>query len=307
MEDINYNELFGLEEGEKETETAEPSGGGSAAPSTQESAEGEKAQEVADPDVADDSPAQQTEVKQAEGGETKGQTPEENAAFAAARRKAEQERDAAIEQAKQQAAAEAQRTINEAVAKMGLTNPYTKKPITNKAEFDAYQEQYEQEKRSRILKKTGMTDDEFKSYVDSLPEMQEAKQAAEEARQAQAEAKVNEQLKEIAALDPSIKTLEDLTKMPDYEKFYDCVKRGMTLTEAYKLTHYDALTKGAAAASRQAAINAINSKGHMTTTAARGTGAISVPADVMEQYRAFNPGATDEEIQAHYNKHHKTS
>ena len=38
--------------------------------------------------------------------------------------------------------------------------------------------------------------------------------------------KVEEQLREISALDPSIKKLEDLTKMPNYTEFYARVQQG---------------------------------------------------------------------------------
>ncbi len=320
-DEINYNELFGLDEGGKEQEVAEPAtgngeGAGEAAqpaagaPDTtgagKDGAQGGKEQDIAAPAVENDTTKKTTAPQQTEPAKTPDsaqQTPEENAAFAAARRKAEQERDAAIAQAKE----EAQKAIDEAFANSGLTNPYTKQPITTKAEFDAYREQYEKERHDRILKKTGMTDEEFKQYVDSMPEVQQARQAAQEMRAQQAQMKVEEQLREISALDPSIKKLEDLTKMPNYTEFYARVQQGLSLTDAYKLTNYDALTKGAAAASRQATLNAAASKNHLGATASRGEGAVSVPADVMEQYRAFNPDATDAEIQAHYNKYHRRS
>ena len=93
--------------------------------------------------------------------------------------------------------------------------------------------------------------------------------------------------------------------MPTYAKFYELVKKGNTLTDAFKLANYDALTKGAAAGARQAALNAAQGKQHMGQTQTRGAGAVSVPAEVMEQYRAFNPDATEAEIRAHYAKSHK--
>ena len=321
-EEINYGELFGIEAGENETGAADPSGT-EASQGEASGAQGAEEQEAADPAGADDNQQTKPEGEQPAGQQAEnpeGEAPEgeqnpdgpqpmeERAAFAAARRKAEAERDAAVAKARE----DARKAVDEAFASSGMTNPYTGKLIASKAEYDEYRTQFEAEKRERILKQTGMSEEEFRQYVESLPEVRQAKQAQEAAAEAQrqaqeqqAEAKVTEQLKEIGALDPSIRTLEDLGRMPNYPEFYERVRRGMTLTEAFMLTNYDALTKGAAAASRQAALNSAQSTEHLTTTSPRGAGAVTVPSDVLEQYRALNPGATDAEIQAHYNRSHK--
>lgn len=328
MDDIDYGALFGIDaEGAEVTEPAEPS--------ADTTAQGANEQEPAEPAAVEEQ-IEETNAERAEdGGQSTGedspegqaaqpkqnpqgvrpaaqQTPEQNAQFAAARRKAEAERDAAIAKARQEAQAEAQRTIDEAFRNSGLTNPYTKKPITTKAEYDEYRARFEAEKKARILKKSGMSDEEFKQFVEGLPEVKQAKEAqaaaetaARQAREQQAKLKVEEQLKEISALDPTIKELKDLAKMETYPKFYELMKRGNSLTDAFKLANYDALTGRAAAASRQAAINSAQGKQHLSPTTQRGAGAVSVPADVKAEYLAFNPDATDAEIQQHYNRYVK--
>lgn len=316
MDDIDYGALFGIDaEGAEVTEPAEPS--------ADTTAQGANEQEPAEPAVVE----QQEETTEGaeDGGKSAGgdspegqadgqkqQTPEQNAQFAAARRKAEAERDAAIAKARQDAQAEAQRTIDEAFRNSGLSNPYTKKPITSKAEYDEYRTRLEADRKARLLKKSGMSDDEFREFVQGLPEVKQAKEAqaaaetaARQAREQQAKLKVEEQLKEISALDPSIQELKDLAKMETYPKFYELVKRGNTLTDAFKLANYEALTGRAAAASRQAAINSAQGKQHLSPTTQRGAGAVSVPADVKAEYLAFNPDATDAEIQQHYNRYVK--
>lgn len=317
MDDIDYGALFGIDaEGAEVTEPAEPSG--------DTTAQGANEQEPAEPAAVEE----QIEETNAEGAEDGGQstggdspegqadgqkqTPEQNAKFAAARRKAEAERDAAIAKARQDAQAEAQRTIDEAFRTSGLTNPYTKKPITSKAEYDEYRARLEADRKARLLKKSGMSDEEFQQFVQGLPEVKQAKEAqaaaetaARQAREQQAKLKVEEQLKEISALDPTIQELKDLAKMETYPKFYELVKRGNTLTDAFKLANYEALTGRAAAASRQAAINSAQGKQHLSPTTQRGAGAVSVPADVKTEYLAFNPDATDAEIQQHYNRYVK--
>lgn len=310
MSEIDYGALFGINAtGAEEQDVADPA--------ADTAAQGENEQDVADP------AEQNTESTPADGDATggndsseeegeAGQNAEQNAKFAAARRKAEAERDAAVEKAKAEAQAEAARVINEAFKNSGLVNPYTKQPITSKEEYDAYRQRYEAERKKAMMRKSGMSDADFDAFVQNLPEVREAREAKEQAEQAKREAqqaaakvKVDEQLKEIGALDPSIRSMEDLAKMPTYAKFYELVKKGNTLTDAFKLANYDALTKGAAAGARQAALNAAQGKQHMGQTQTRGAGAVSVPAEVMEQYRAFNPDATEAEIRAHYAKSHK--
>lgn len=310
MSEIDYGALFGIDATGAEEQ-------GVADPAADTAAQGENEQDVADP------AEQNTESTPADGDATggndsseeegeAGQNAEQNAKFAAARRKAEAERDAAVEKAKAEAQAEAARVINDAFKNSGLVNPYTKQPITSKEEYDAYRQRYEAERKKAMMRKSGMSDADFDAFVQNLPEVREAREAKEQAEQAKREAqqaaakvKVDEQLKEIGALDPSIRSMEDLAKMPTYAKFYELVKKGNTLTDAFKLANYDALTKGAAAGARQAALNAAQGKQHMGQTQTRGAGAVSVPAEVMEQYRAFNPDATEAEIRAHYAKSHK--
>lgn len=157
-----------------------------------------------------------------------------------------------------------------------------------------------------------MTEEEFGRFIQELPEVRQSQQAREaaekaarDAREAAARVKVDEQLREITALDPSVKSLADLSKMPTYPQFYELVRRGNTLTDAFRLANFDALAQRAAAGARQAAVNNARSKEHLAETKTRGGGAVSVPADVREQYKFFNPDATDEEIQKHYQKYHK--
>jgi len=296
MDEINYGEVFGLEIGEEVTEPAEPS----------ESADtqGEEVQEAADPAVEEGSEESAGE----ESAENTAQTPETNAKYAAARRRAEAERDAAIAKAREEAQAEAQRTIDAAFASMGMVNPYTGKPITNKSEFDEYQAKHSSEKKKEMINELGISATEFNTFIDSLPEVREAKAAKAQADAAAkiaadtaARAKIDEQIREISAIDPTIKSLEDFRNMETYDRFYDLVKKGNTLLDAYKLANIDKLTQSAAAASRQAALNATAGKGHLNPTKQHGTGAVPVPADIKAMYRQLNPDATDAEILKHYN------
>lgn len=294
-DDINYGEVFGVDV------TTDNAGTEMTDADT-----GAEEQEVTDP--AEDTDTGENATGNGEG----GQSSEENAKYAAARRKAEAERDAAVAKAKADAQAEAQKAIDEVFAGMGLYDPYNKRPITTKAEYDAYKQKVDIEKKSKIAKASGMSEAEFDNFVSELPEVKAAREAQERAnaqekaaQAAQAQVKINEQLSEIAMFDPSVKTLEDLKKMDNYDAFYGLVKRGCSLVEAYKLTNFDRLTAQTASGAKQAALNSISAKSHLEKTSGRGAGAVTVPADIAEQYRIFNPGATDAEIQRHYNKYLK--
>lgn len=296
--EIDYNEVFGVtpETGAEEQEAAAPA------------EEGAEEQEVAAPAVDESGDSAQAETQEKPKEPT--QKTEEDARYAAARRKAEQERDQAIAQARQEAKAQAQRTIDEAFRNAGLTNPYTNQPITSKAEYDAYLERFQAEQRENIQKKSGMSQVQFSQFLNSLPEIRQAReaqakaeQATRQAREQAAKANLEQQMKEISKMDPTIKGLGDLAKMANYQQFVDLVKRGNTFTDAYKLANFDALTQRAAQASRQTAMQAAASKEHLTATTQRGQGAVTVPDEVKAEYRAFNPDATDEEIARHYNKY----
>ena len=306
--EINYSELFGLDVGENEQEVADP------AEDLTEETQGENEQEVADPvetetqTIDGEEEESETEEDTATDAEDKSkpkQTKEDRARYAAARRKAEAERDAAIAKERAAIRAEADKVIDQAFADSGLINPYTKQPIRSKAEYDEYRKRHAEEQKSHVQKKSGMSEDEFNEFVEGLPQVRAAREAQRVAKEQEAKAKIEGQLREINALDPSIKTTEDLLKMPTYDAFYRFVKEGNNFVNAFKLANFERLTSDEAAKARQAATNAARSKDHLSRTTTRGAGAVSVPENVKAEYLAFNPDATEAEILKHYNKYLK--
>ena len=306
--EIDYGAVFDVEvpettTGTEETEIAAPS---EETGTTTAAAQGEEEQEAAAPAVEE---TEECEQPQTEVPEQEPKT-DRDAQFAAARRKAEAERDAAIAQAKE----DAQKQVDEFFKTSGLMNPYTGQPITTRAEYEAYRERFEADQKAKLMEKAGITQEEFQAFVQGLPEVRAARQAkaeaeaaARQAREQEAKARVDEQLRQIRAIDPTVKELGDLAKLDTYPKLYDMVKRGYSILDAYRLANYDTLTQRAAEASRKAAINSVQSKQHLKATESRGGGAIPVPDSVLEEYRVLNPGATKEEIQKHYQSYMKNS
>lgn len=300
MADIDYGEVFGLD---TVTETA-------GANDTPDTSDGVKEQEIATPDSNNDSNAVDTEVTAGADGTDYVQSAEDNSKYAAARRKAEAERDLAVTKAKEEAQAEAKKYLDEAFKGMGMTNPYTGKPITNKDEYDEYKVQFETDKQTRMLKKSGMSQEQFDEFIQNLPAVKDAQAKAQKAeaeaqkmRDEAAKARIDEQVKEIGKYDPDIKSVDDLMKSENYDGFIKLVKMGIPMVEAYRYANIDKGNERTSAMAKQQALNSVNSRSHLEKTATRGAGSKPVPSNVREQYLAFNPNLTDSEISAHYNKY----
>ena len=233
-----------------------------------------------------------------------GQTPEEKGAGNAGAGIDPQIR----EQIAREIRARAAKQLDESIAALGLTNPYTKEPIKNKADYDAYRAKVDEDRRAKLLKKAGMSEEEFTKLAAEQPEIKAQLEEAREAKRQAAAAAMNEQLRQIHELDPAINTVEDLAKMPNYAEFYRFVKQNrLSLVEAYRLANMERLSERAAAATKQAAINAAQSKAHLEATKSRGKGGDvpAISAEVLEYYRAINPKATEAEIRADYARYLK--
>ena len=207
------------------------------------------------------------------------------------------------EQIAREIRARAAKQLDESIAALNLTNPYTKEPIRNKADYDTYRAKVEEDRRTKILKKAGISEEEFAKLAAEQPEIKAQLDEAQEAKRQAAAATMSEQMRQIHELDPAINTVEDLAKMPNYAEFYRFVKQNrLSLVEAYRLANMERLSERAAAATKQAAINAAQSKAHLEATKSRGKGGDMpvMPAEVREYYRAINPNATEAEIRADY-------
>lgn len=292
-EEIDYGTLFGVGMEETDPQPEEPAEVG---------VEGEEGEEG---DVGSSQPPEETGIPEEVPDEDQGAGEEETPPPAPAPVPTTRQREEGLERAR----AAAKAAIDNAFKNSGLVNPYTQEPITSKEQYDAYRQRFEQDQRAQVLQKSGLTEEEFQRFVENLPEVRQAKEETERARRIQkeavlerAKAKAEQQVKEISRLDPSIKTMDDLAKMENYPAFYEKVKGGASLVDAFKLVNFDRLTGQAAAAAGQAARNAAKGKAHLDQTQSRGKGAAPVPAEVREMYRMMNPDATEEEISKHYNR-----
>lgn len=315
-------EAFGL--GEQVQEVAEPA----ADTSLETSAQGAQEQEVAEPaqqeDIQNDTavPAAQEDVQQdADTDEPDEQadkvqlTPKQRRENAARRR--QQEQQAAINQAVE-TALKAEREkhaaeISDIFAKAQVKNTITGERITSKEGFDKWYQQFSENKIQRDLKDGKLTKETLDQMISEHPVVKQAQTVIasqeQEQRRQQAEndrAMIAEELAKIAERDPSIKSVADLLKMPEAKEFREKVNRGYSFDDAHAIVTRARLEGQRIEAAKQQALNNARGKEHLrSTTAARGTGNISVPQDVMARFRQFNPDATPAEIQEYYNKYHK--
>ena len=317
-------EAFGLTVPESDTAGAqaqEPAA--PAAEGTAQTQEGAQAQEPAAPATGAEQGSEGDQEPSDEGRgepsnpETEPMSQEERHRNAARRRA--QEQQAAVDQAVNTALeAERQRNAQDLEAfftGMGIKNTFTGAPIKTMAEFNAWKSQYDADQFGKDLKAGKATPEQFTQMIDNHPVVKQAQrvitqnqEAQRQQAQAAAQQRVEADLAEISKLNPQIKTVADLLAMPKAEEFRGYVARGNDFLSAYKLTYFDEISQAKAERARQQAVNQSRGKDHLVSSSGTGgTGAISVPANVMAMYRAFNPKATESEIRAHYNKSQKKS
>ena len=335
MADFTEQQVFdALGLGEQEQDPAAPAPGGDTAPETNEAerthqeapaegAGGEQEQDPAAPapgggdtDPESGGPGEQQEddgEPAAEGaGKKRPMTEEQRKEAAAQRRRAETQAaiDKAVEEAVKAEKDRSKAEMDAFFAAAALKNTITGKPITNMEEFNAWKQGFEAAKLQKDLKAGRLTPEALQKVIEQTPAMQQVQQMVQrqdeqQRQQAQeaAQVRVDQEIAEIHKLDPSINTVKDLLTMPKAKEFYALVKKGNSFLDAFRLANFETLAAKRADAARQQAMNNARSKDHLTATGSqRGAGAAQVPPDEMAMFRLLNPGATDAEIQAYYNK-----
>lgn len=258
-------------------------------------------------------------VPEQEAGPEGGTAPENDAApEAEAERVSRQaEIDRAVDAALAREREQTQSAWKDFFARAKLKNSFTGEDITTKEQFDAWSADFEAARLERELKEGKLTPETLNKAVAENPAVKKAEEllrrdeAARQAREKEAfDAKVAREIEEIGRMDPGIRSVEDLLKMPDADKFREYVRRGNSFLDAWYLTNRGKMeasaAQAAAQAAKQQALTAARSKDHLSPAGnARGAGAASVPAEDMELFRLMNPDATEAEIQAYYNKNKK--
>ena len=218
-----------------------------------------------------------------------------NAIYADARRKAE------AEAKRKQDALDAQY----ADKFKGYTNPITGKPITSaKDYFDAIEAQQQLETK-RELESKGIDPNIIEKAVENSPAIKTANAIIVEQRLKEVRTYLDNQVKEIAQLDPDIKTEKDIEsseRYPDILKYIN--DNHLSLVDAYKLAYADKLTTAKADAAKQHAINNAKSQQHLRPTEGgdNGDDLKDIPSNQIDNWRAWFPDKSMKELKALYNQ-----
>lgn len=307
-----YQEVFGVP-----AETAQEAPAG----------EGENEREDAGPapeeGARDQDPAVPGTEEQLEESPSVPAAPEEKAGEQAQDKAEERHRQAQLrrqrEEAARQSALQASRDKIYADIFTGQVNPFTGKPITSEADYKAWlaeknrrDTQQQRRQMEQKLSDAGLPADALRQIisqeVEHHPAVQQARQATMQAalqsaravRQRAQEA-IGKSIAAISAEFPEIKSLDDIARMPTAGRFNELVQKGIGIEDAFFLANRQELDQRRRAASRQAAINAAQSKRHLSAGVSGETAeAVDVPADMAESYREMMPGATDAQIRKAY-------
>ena len=208
--------------------------------------------------------------------------------------------------------AETQKRVDARIAREfeGILNPYTNQPIRTEADLTAYRSAFAAEEQRQQLEEMGVSKEVLDSYIQNHPAMQQAQQVIHQQEQ---QAANDFMAKEFEAMKKEFPDcgLESPQQLNETEAGRRALQMwanapGITLADAYAATHRREISKKQSAAAKQAAMNEMNSKGHLRQT--KGSNAKGdVPAEIEEEYKKYFPNATHEEIAEMYWKNQKSS
>lgn len=255
--------------------------------------------EVETPAESQEEPEAESEETVEEDGndEPHEQTAEENARYAAMRRRAEEDArrkyEGQLNQMNQQVAAMCQ----------GVTHPVTGQPITNVNDYlDALAIQQRQANEQELQEK-GIDPSLIDRMIASNPVVMQAQQVIEQNKMMGAEQQLQNDLAEITKIDPNIKGINELAQLPNFPDMLARVERGDSLLDAYKIVNFNNFMQHTEGAARQQAINQMRGKSHLaspSTSVATDNDEVEVPAEIMKSWK--EDGKTEKQIRELYAK-----
>ena len=255
--------------------------------------------EVETPAESQEEPEAESEETVEEDGndEPHEQTAEENARYAAIRRRAEEDArrkyQAEMAQMDQQVAAMCQ----------GLTHPVTGQPITNVREYMDALAIEQRQQSEQVLQEKGIDPGMIDRMIASNPVVMQAQQVIEQTKQTEAEVRLQREVAELSKYDPNIKTFEDLANLPNYPEMVNFVAQTggrASIVDAYKMLNFDSFMNHTGEAARQKAINQMRGKEHLSTQSGVATedDLVEVPAEIMSRWK--EEGKTEKQIRELY-------
>lgn len=274
MNTNELNDLFGLTEDESQKEVVDPL--------QQEEATDEGTEYVSIEEDIPEEPDDTEDTETVEEVAPPQQTPEENHNYAAARKAAEAENRRIQEELD---------ALKGALAAFGYEG--TGREIAdlieaNRTGRDVEEIQAEREAQEAVLEEA----------ISHHPAIQQAQQMIQELSEEKTRNMIDAELRNINAINPEIRTLEDLNeKVPNKRAFEALVKDGMHIDEAYKMvTSFE----GRKPSRKQ------DTKSHLRQVNGSNSGGPgTMPADVYALAKQMMPKASKEEIIRYYEKNYK--
>ena len=227
------------------------------------------------------------------------QSAEDNTKFATARRQAERE----FTERQKSVDLEYQRRFS------GYVNPLTNQPIRSQKDYLDALDAQEVVKQRQELQEKGIDPDMLSQIVsrqvENNPVVRQAQEVMQRTINEQSNQMIKEDIKEIMRLDPSVKSMEDIAKLPNISQILSLTtEKNISFSDAFKLVNMDSLINNKAVSAKQAAINNIKGTQHLNATnnVATPNTLVDVPKTTLTKLREFYPELTDEQITKKYNE-----
>ena len=223
------------------------------------------------------------------------QSVEANAAFASMRR---------AKEAAERRAADLDRMYAQQFG--NLKNPETGQPIRGAQDyFDALAAQERMAAREQ-LRENNVDPALIDKMIANSPVIRQAEAATAELNNIRAQQIIDEDIKEVMKIDPTLTNREDFFKDPNVIESVNYVQThpGIRLSDAYKIVNFDRLSSSKTAAAKQAVINQVKGQSHL----ANGNGlnvqdsSEDIPANLLESFKEAFPDKSMKELKALYNR-----
>lgn len=195
----------------------------------------------------------------------------------------------------------------------GKKNPLTGQPIRTMQEYWAAIDAQNELRRQRAIEaatkgidaqqaaaiREALTNDPEKARMKARIDDLERREIANSAAVA-----LENDLRELSKIDPSIKNVHDLEVLPEFGDIVELVKKGYSLGDAYKVTRYDQVRSASEKSGRQAAINAARSKNHLAKHGGNSApgNMKAIPAKQLAFFKEQFPDKSMDELTKLYNQ-----
>lgn len=198
-------------------------------------------------------------------------------------------------------------------AAINKVNPFNGKVVQTPADFFEYkrqQQEYSRQQQSQNIfegiKNGTASQADFDRYIQALvqnnPAVQASRQMAARFERREAEDRKQKGAERLQAdIDTlnreypacNIKKVSDINGNPEIISY---LRRGLSIADAYYLTHRNEMIEAQKAGVRQAVVNQANGKKHLQTTASNTQEEVTVSEDEIRNFKNYLPDWKDEKI-----------